>query len=519
MSRTKRETSCPASSRFWEVALGESWDTGEFRHVASCERCQATETTIRTTVGKDSDPTRDDSPTTLPADSLSTFWSHSSAPSGSELPRRLGDYELIALIARGGMGAVYRARDLALGRIVAIKIVPSVYASDGHALDRFCREARVCARLHHPAIVPIYGVHQADGVPFIVSQLIEGRPLSGSDRLPPREAARVAVQVADALHYAHEQGIIHRDVKPTNIILRPDGSPVLTDFGLARMYASGEEAECTWEGEILGTPAYMSPEQVFGNLAALGPASDIYNLGATLYSLLAGRPPFRGTSAIETLQLIHEVEPVPLRRLDPNIPRDLEAICLKCLAKDPARRYASARALAEDLRRFLDGEPIDVRRGGLTGPVLAWTRRRAGWCAALLLGVLAVAALAWQRSELQALHRRLDVAVRHQDDTVARSDLRGLVNRTSERELRRAIQLAESRLPNHPEDRRSLVTYYHHLGDLLINTDRPQSAARAYERAARLLDPEDRADLGELARTLERLNQISGRGARSRRAQ
>jgi WD40 repeat protein len=320
----------------------------------------------------------------------------------SGLPQRLGDYEVIEAVGRGGMGSVYKVHDVALNRIAALKIIHHFTAADGVATDRFFRAARLWARLKHPSIVPIYHVGQFDGMPYVVSEFIEGVNLSAllsqAGRPTARDAARIIAEVADALHFAHERGVIHRDVKPSNIMIRPDGHAGLVDFGLARSLAD-DEASLSSTGTVIGTPPYMSPEQAEGRLGAIGPASDVYGLGATLYTLLVSRPPFQGQTVIETLRQIPEVEPVPPRRLVPTAPRDLETICLKCLEKDPKDRYASARDLAEDLNRWLEGESIQARPTPAAERLVKWARRRpviAALTAAIaVVSILGMAGVTW----------------------------------------------------------------------------------------------------------------------------
>ncbi len=270
--------------------------------------------------------------------------------------------------------------------------------------------ARMTARLDHPSIVPVYNVGQVDGSPYVVSKLIEGSSLSAlmakAGPIPPRRAARIIGDIAEALHFAHEHAVVHRDVKPSNIMIDPDGNALLTDFGLARSLATDDEASFTMEGAVIGTPSYMSPEQAEGRLDAVGRASDVYSLGATLFALLVGRSPFAGKSAMETIQMVRDVEPQPPRRIDPAIPRDLEAICLKAMSKRIIDRYPSARAMADDLRCFLDGRPIAVRTPGPVERMSRWIRRRPSRFAAILATFAIFALLAVQQIELQKARSR-----------------------------------------------------------------------------------------------------------------
>jgi eukaryotic-like serine/threonine-protein kinase len=260
-----------------------------------------------------------------------------------------------------GMGVVYEARHLKLNRLIALKMILTGRLADAQEVERFRTEAGAAARLRHPNIVAVHEVGEADGRPFFSMELIEGRTLAQrltEGPLPGRAAAGYLRQLARAVHYAHRQGILHRDLKPSNVLLDPDDVPYLTDFGLAkRLDAQGQ----TQTGAVLGTPSYMAPEQAAGKVKELGPACDVYGLGAVLYECLTGRPPFRSDTPWDTVLHVLEREPVPPRLLNPKVDRDLETICLKCLEKDPSKRYAGAGELADDLQRYLDGESIRAR--------------------------------------------------------------------------------------------------------------------------------------------------------------
>jgi serine/threonine protein kinase len=276
-------------------------------------------------------------------------------------PQRFGDYELLGEVGRGGMGVVYKAREAGLDRVVAIKMLLPGAVPDEAELQRFRTEAAAAARLQHPHIVAVHRVGEHDGRHFYSMDFIDGVSLTqrlAEGPLPGRTAARYAAVVARALHHAHQHGILHRDVKPGNVLLDGDDRPHVTDFGLAKQYNS--DSNQTRTGSILGTPSYMAPEQAAGR-KDLGPACDIYGVGALLYELLTGRPPFRAETPLDTMLQVMEVEPVPPRLLNPKIDRDLETVCLKCLQKGPRDRYASAAALADDLDRYLDGDSIHAR--------------------------------------------------------------------------------------------------------------------------------------------------------------
>src|SRR5256886_7616190 len=274
-----------------------------------------------------------------------------------------GDYELREEIGRGAQGVVYRARQKSLNRTVALKIVSlGSWASATH-LRRFRLEAEAAAGLNHPSIVPIHEIGERDGCCYFSMNFIEGEPLDKVAKREPMSAPRAAQLMAKlgrTVHYAHERGILHRDIKPGNVLLDAEGEPHLTDFGLARLLET--ESNVTRTTEALGTPSYMAPEQARGKNAELTRAADIYALGAVFYHLLTGQPPFIGRTSYETVQLLLETEPRNPRTLNPKIDRDLSTICLKCLEKDPARRYTSALALAEDLEHSLRREPIQARR-------------------------------------------------------------------------------------------------------------------------------------------------------------
>jgi len=307
--------------------------------------------------------------------------------------RRVGGYDLLEKIGRGGMGVVYKATQTALGRTVAVKMVSAGELAAPEVIRRFKLEAEAAAKLQHPGIVGIHEVGEHDGLPFYSMEYVAGgRTLAGliaEKPMPAHAAAACLEKVARAVHHAHGHGVLHRDLKPSNILLDEQGEPRVADFGLARQL--GADSSLTLSKNALGSPAYMPPEQAGGRSAEAGPASDVYSLGAVLYHCLTGRPPFAGESVQTVLLQVREAEPVPPRRLNASIPRDLDTIVLKCLEKAPARRYVSAAALADELLRWLRGEPVLARPVGATGKALRWTRRHPGVAALLAALVLAVA--------------------------------------------------------------------------------------------------------------------------------
>ena len=294
----------------------------------------------------------------------------------ADLQGELGDYELLEEVGRGGQGVVFRARQKSLNRIVALKVISlGQWASKAH-VKRFRREAEAAASLDHPGIVPIYEVGDRDGSCYFSMKFVEGGQLDevvSRTSMSIRHAAELISKVARTVHYAHEHGILHRDIKPGNILLDQQGEPHLTDFGLARLVET--ESTVTRTLEVLGTPSYMAPEQAAANNTQLTSATDVYGLGAVLYQLLTGHPPFAGGTTYETIKLLLETEPKQPRQLNAKIDRELSTICLKCLEKDPKRRYSSALALTEDLEHWLKHEPIQARHAGIFTRSKKWVRR------------------------------------------------------------------------------------------------------------------------------------------------
>jgi hypothetical protein len=348
------------------------------------------------------DATMPDEPPTLPSNSPSGNGSSgilaNAASEASTLPptssneiapvdaevRHFGDYELLEEIARGGMGIVYRARQVSVNRPVALKMILSGQLASADDVRRFQTEAEAAANLDHPNILPIYDVGEHDGQHYFSMKLIEGRNLGArvTELVPqPREGAALVARLARAIHFAHRRGILHRDLKPANILLDSDGAPYITDFGLAKRIEG--DSGLTRTGALVGTPSYMPPEQARAE-KQLTTAADVYSLGAILYELLSGRPPFRAGTALDTILQVLEKEPDHPRAFNPQADRDLCAIALKCLHKAPEQRYESAAALADDLDRWLHGEPTLARPPSLAGQALRWLKRNAATGAGVL---------------------------------------------------------------------------------------------------------------------------------------
>src|SRR6478752_3291681 len=325
----------------------------------------------------------------------------STSTDAAELFSASDDYELLEEIGRGGQGVVYRARQKSLNRTVAIKIIGISHGRTKAHLKRFRLEAEAAARLNHPFVVPIHEIGQRKGRCYFSMGLVEGGRLdqiAKREPMSPRQATEVIAKLARTVHYAHQHGIIHRDIKPGNILLDTKGEPHLTDFGVARLLETENDATRTIE--VSGTPSYMAPEQAHANNRHVSSATDVYGLGAVLYQLLAGQPPFTGGTPFETVRLLLETEPRQPRLLNPKVDRDLSTICLKCLEKDPKRRYSSALALAEDLEHWLRHEPIRARRTGVLARGRKWIRRNPATAALVVTSVLLVSGsgvVVWNR--------------------------------------------------------------------------------------------------------------------------
>ncbi|MCH2127261.1 MAG: protein kinase, partial [Pirellulaceae bacterium] len=303
--------------------------------------------------------------------------------------RPFGDYLLLEEIARGGMGVVYKARQSKLNRVVALKMILAGQLAGQEDVLRFYVEAEAAASLEHPGIVPIYEIGELEGQHFFSMGFVEGDSLDARVKqgpMPPDEAARLNQAIAEAIAYAHSQGVIHRDLKPANILIDAEGQPKVTDFGLAKK--TGGDSNLTATGQVLGTPSYMPPEQAGGESTQIGPAADIYSLGAILYASLTGRPPFQSANTMDTLLAVLTEEPVAPRQLNPALDQDLETICLKCLEKDSRRRYATADELVAELTRYRNGEPIQARPISQVERGWRWCKRKPAWAGFSLLALM-----------------------------------------------------------------------------------------------------------------------------------
>jgi WD40 repeat protein/tRNA A-37 threonylcarbamoyl transferase component Bud32 len=333
--------------------------------------------------------------------------------------RYFGDYELLEVIARGGMGVVYKARQVSLNRMVALKMILKGELATPRDLARFRAEAEAAANLDHPNIVPIYEVGEHDGQQYYAMRYVEGTSLSGRPRADSRSEARLVAAVAGAVHHAHRRGVLHRDIKPSNILVDSAGTPLVADFGLAKRVDA--DRSLTESGAVVGTPRYMAPEQAAGR-KDLTVAADVYSLGVVLYERLTGRTPFTGETVLAVLRQVRETEPPRPSSLCPGLDRDLETVCLKCLEKEPGKRYASAEGLADDLARWLRGEPIVARPSSIRERVVRWAKRRPaaaaliGVSGAALLSIGALAGVLWHQAEMRARADRLQATTERQQN-------------------------------------------------------------------------------------------------------
>ncbi len=428
-----------------------------------------------------------------------------------DLPRQFGDFELLAELGRGGMGVVFKARQLSLNRLVALKVFGTDPLAPAVERQRFRNEAEIAAHLDHPRIVPIYEVGEQDGWLYFSMKLLEGGSLaqsrvrgqgSGVSKEGQCGAARIVAEVARAVHYAHQRGILHRDLKPANILLDAHGSPHVSDFGLARRIQS--DSGLTQSGAIIGTPGYMAPEQASGQRSAITTATDVYGLGAILYALLTGRPPFQGDSMLDTLQQVRQCEPDSPSSINSLLHRDLETICLQCLEKEPARRYGSAAAVTDELERWLDGEPIVARSASHLHRLWRWCRRNpavTGLLALVFLGsTVSTAWIAWLMAQTKAENHRaqqnLDMAYHVLDELYldqvgnriqSQQELSAVDRKLLERLLSFYQQFAEGN-SHDPAARLKMARAYRRVSDIQFALGDYASADQANERSVHFLE-------------------------------
>ena len=479
--------------------------------------------------------------------------------------RTFGEYELLAEIARGGMGVVFRARQTRLNRTVAVKMILAGELADHDDVRRFLSEAEAAAALDHPGIVPVYESGEIDGHHFFSMGFVDGQSLTAllaAGPLPPRDAADLIAQVADAVDYAHARGVIHRDLKPGNILLDKEGKPRVSDFGLAKRVEGG--SHLTRSGQALGTPSYMPPEQASGKVDAVGRTADIYALGAVLYVTLTGRPPFQAATPLETILQVLEQEPVPPRQLNANVPRDLETIALKCLQKEPHKRYSKAHELADELRRFLRGEPIRARPVGRLERGWRWCKRNrsvAGLAASVVAALLAGAGVSTYFA-IEAHYRALDASQnaaaalaaearekqRRQAETAAKNEARAAIDRyvdavfeeqflkddrfqpLRKKLLADALGYYKTFIESHEHDttkRLNLAKVLSRVGSISRDTGSVSDAGAAYGQAAELYQkisaeepsvPAYRNELALLYNTIGVLHSSTAAGSASRAA-
>jgi WD40 repeat protein/tRNA A-37 threonylcarbamoyl transferase component Bud32 len=447
-----------------------------------------------------------------------------SSPSGSpSLPRRFGDYEILEEIAHGGMGVVYRARQLSLNRAVALKMIRTGEFASATEVERFQSEAEAAAMLEHPHIVAIHEIGTQPGQQYFSMQLIEGGSLAtalrrgewiGNSKEFSRRVAQLLATVARAVHYAHQRGILHRDLKPGNILLDEQGQPFVTDFGLAKRVES--DSTLTQSGHIVGTASYMSPEQASA-VRKLTTATDVYSLGAILYELLTARPPHRGDSVLDTLVMVRQQEPARPKAINPDVDLDLETICLKCLEKDPARRYGSAEALAEDLERWLHYEPIRARRSTVWERGAKWARRQpviASMTASILLLVavgFGAVTLLWNAAALARDTAEQAEKDKEQQRVVAVAE-QGKAEKARDDEKEQRKKADDAKRQEQEQRRKFQRLYVEQLLDKVANLGDKNEAARAalwLGRGLQLVSAEDedlnrilRANLGEIGSQL-----------------
>ena len=444
-----------------------------------------------------------------------------------------GDYQLIETIAKGGMGVVYKARQRKLNRIVAIKMILAGQFADKSDVDRFYAEAEAAAALSHPNIVAIHEIGEVDGQHFFSMEYIEGQSLAAlvqESPLPPRRAAEFVKTIAETMEFAHERGIVHRDLKPSNILLDRQDRPLITDFGLAKQVANQGQSQLTMAGTVVGTPSYMPPEQAAGKGDDVGPWSDLYSLGAILYELITGRPPFRAASPFETIRQVLENEPLSPRLVNSSVPRDLETICLKCLQKERSRRYTSSQELADELGRFLRGEPINARPISRVARFWRMCRRNPATASAIAVALLLLITTAvvatggyvtTSRALAQSEQSRRD-AMAVVDELFTRVSEDTLLNQPGMQPLRkdlleRALRYYQKFLQqraNDPAMQDELASSYFRIGLITDQLESPDRALPSYETALQMQEkllarrPDDPALLEAFGNTLIALGTV-----------
>ncbi len=481
-------------------------------HLNGCAACRERLRDTQDLIGDLSDAKS----ASLASGNYSTFGgSGTRPPAASVWPpgTRLGDFEIIGELGRGGMGTVYRARQLSLNRVVALKVLSAAMAQSQNLVSRFVTEAHAAAKLHHTNIVAVYAQGEFDGHLFYAMELIEGESLdkaihgktsewsAGRSGRDFRRMARLISEVADALEHAHGQSVIHRDIKPQNLMLGSDGRLHVTDFGLARLF---DEPGVTMSGEMLGTPAYMSPEQVGADRRKLDQRTDIFSLGVTFYEMLAGRRPFEGATREQVVARICTTEPVPPRKLSGGVPVDLETICLRAMEKEPGRRFQTAGEMAADLRRYADNVPIRARRAGPIEKTWKWVRRNpAKTAVAAAVILLGAGTTAWTIQHARQQRAAADRMVRDAWESLAYVDYR---------EPDEARQLLKQAEPLGPERGRFLAA----RALSVVLEDKAQAATLAKQAVE--IRPEDQEILYLLAWALFRLDDFAGQQAALKRA-
>jgi serine/threonine protein kinase len=410
--------------------------------------------------------------------------------------RAFGQYELLEEIARGGMGVVYKAWQKNANRIVAVKMILSGHLADQEEVKRFEREAEAAANLDHPGIVPIYDVGTVAGQHYFSMGFVEGRSLKvclTEGTFPSRRAADVLVTIADAVEYAHQKGIVHRDLKPANVLMDSENRPRVTDFGLAKRLNSDNALTAT--GQVMGTPSYMPPEQAAGKLEHIGPTADVYSLGAVLYELLTGRPPFMAATLLETLMQVLENEPVSPRALNPTVDKDIETICLKCLSKQPSRRYQRTAELVDDLKRYLAHEPIYARPTSSIERLGKWVRRHpslATLASVVLLALVAVSLLWFEATTARNREIKRRMQTRSALDEMTSFVIEDLLAQQTEltdvheQYLRRALKQYREFADDTPDDKKGLeglAATYMRIGGIQERLGDLDDAAVAFRHA------------------------------------